>query len=114
MFFRKAREISALTRELCKKDDEIKRLERKDSESRATIEELKDSIFEIQTYYKTPDGCIPGPYCKGCGFKKEFEIMDYSNNYFGFGEYAYRGPKPIKVRVCGKGNVCRSFMQSEN
>ena len=114
MFFRKARAISALTRELREKDDEIKRLEQKDSESRATIEELKDTVFEIQTYYKTPDGCIPGPYCKGCDFKKEFEIMDYSNNYFGFGKYAHRFPEPIKVRVCGKGGICRNFMQSEN
>ena len=96
MFFKKAREIAKLNEEKYAREKTIENLQK-------TIEEYRDAIFEIQTYYKTPDGCIQGPYCKGCIFSKEISIT----------EYKHYSPRDVIVTVCGKNGICKNFIQNK-
>ena len=88
--FKKADEIAYLRNEIKTLNDKYLKLDKENDILREKLEAIQNFVDS------TPSDCTPGKWCAACEFSSCFILPNC--------DYIY---------VCGKGRVCKNFLQRE-
>ena len=88
------------TKRVAELEKEVRELKDKNEKLEAHLSSTNDHLsYILEQKASTPDGCIPGEYCRACEFVKPYYHHDYYTLIEGF--------------LCGKGESCSNFIQKK-
>lgn len=91
-------------------ESDVRSLKRENEDLRSSLyyaEEQIKALVEIKD--KIPKDCVPGSYCEGCTFAKEYHYHNYVRGWKS--DRCYN--TAISNYICGKGDICKNFVQKE-